>query len=129
MKGGVSLSSRRRASLMELMIGVAIIGIAIMPFSGSIINGPRSVFSRYDVSGIVTAEPGIKIKTGEGAESKYAINLDTTSGPKIVNCTSTQCSTLQIGQRVSLSCYEELHLSEPNEEECRFDKLLPAASK
>jgi len=129
MQGMFSFTSRRGASLVELMIGVAIIVIALMICSGGIINGPRSVVSRYEVIGTVVGETGTKIKIGEGQEAKFSVNISTESGPKIVNCTSTQCAALQEGQRVQFSCYEEFHLTEPNEEECRFDKLLPAAIK
>lgn len=88
-------------------------------------NAGKSYVARYDVTGTVRGT-GSKPFASEGG-TKFSVNLDTDAGPKIVNCTSTQCGSLLPGQRVLFSCFEEAHFMEPNEEECRFDKLLPTA--
>lgn len=118
-------SSRRGQGTLKAIIGLLALAAAAVIVVISLMNGGKSIISRYDVEGTVTTAPGVKQKFGEGSEAKFAINLETASGPVIVNCTSTQCSSLAVGQRVRLSCYEETHISAPNEEECRFDKLLP----
>lgn len=119
-------SSRRGESSIQAILALLVLLFLAGFILLGLMNGGKSLISRYDVVGTVTAAPGVKLKLGEGQETKFGISLDTESGPKIVNCTSTQCSSFAIGQRVKLSCYEETHVSEPNEEECRFDRLLPA---
>lgn len=115
--------------LMIFIIAIALVLAALGSLSGGCgpVNTVKSVISRYAIEGTVVALPGSKMRMGEGTEAKFAVNLETDEGPKIVNCTSTQCSTLQPGQRVLFSCFEEVHITEPNEEEYRFDKLLASA--
>ncbi len=125
---------RKGLSLVELMIGVAIVGILFAIIGGAVggscapVSGVNSLANRYEVQGVLKAPPGSKQRFGggEAGETKYSLNLSTDAGPKIVNCTSTQCASLAVGDSVALSCYTEVHISEPNEEECRFDRLLPA---
>lgn len=98
------------------------------------VNGYRAVFARYDVTGTVMSEPGTKLRISakRDGEAKFAVSLDTTgdgAADRVVNCTSTQCVALPVGSRVVLSCYEEWHVVEPNEEECRFSRMLAAAPK
>jgi len=122
--------SRSGYTLVELMIVVAIVAILLALVISLLGNGcgsvntVKSVIARYTIEGTVVAVPGAKMRMGEGTETKFGINLDTNEGPRIVNCSSTQCASLVPGNRVSFSCFEEVHAFEPNEEECRFDKLL-----
>ncbi len=124
---------RKGLSLVELMLGLAVVAVFVA-LAGSALGGGcgpvntvKSVTSRYDVVGTVQGQVGSKMfAAGEGGETKFSVKIKTDSGPKVVNCTSTQCGTLADGDRVQFSCFLEEHFSEPDEEECRFDKLLPA---
>lgn len=125
--------SRSGFSLVELVIVVAIVGILIAIIGGSLgggcapVNSVKSVAARYDVVGTVQGQVGTKMFGGDqSGQTKYSVKLQTDTGPTIVNCTSTQCSSLGDGDRVKLSCFNEVHVGEPNEVECRFDSLLPA---
>jgi len=87
-------------------------------------NPVASAVARYDVNGTVESAPSSKMsmimtKEGGSGSQKYAVRVDGT----IYNCSSTQCSQLVEGDEVTLSCYREWHLFEPDEEECRFQSL------
>lgn len=83
-----------------------------------------SVLARYEVSGTVDGEVQGKSFIQDGnSYSKFSVPLQTDSGKVIVNCDSTQCASLSIGDKVTLSCYQQKHLFMPNETECRFEKL------
>jgi MFS superfamily sulfate permease-like transporter len=104
---------------LTVLVGIA---TAIVP---SVVNTTNYVTNRHTVKGTVEAVPSSKLTLGgsngkvTGAE-KYAVRIDN----KIYNCTNTQCSQLQPGDQVELSCYEEWHVFTPNEQECRFIGLL-----
>ncbi|NBS41403.1 prepilin-type N-terminal cleavage/methylation domain-containing protein [bacterium] len=124
---------RKGLSLVEFMIVVAILGILVAIIGGNLggacapVNGVKSVAGRYDVVGTVLGQPGTKMFGGDqGNQTKYSVKLKTDTGTTIVNCTSTQCSSLSEDDHVKLSCFNEVHVGEPNEVECRFDSLLPA---
>ncbi|HRH32303.1 MAG TPA: hypothetical protein PLK06_03170 [bacterium] len=108
----------------KIVLGISAIVISLIavPFT---INPVKAFFMRYEVQGRVLDAP--KGKTFGNAESgittKFSVRLQTEGGEQIVNCTSTQCASLAPGDKVVLSCFVEWHLAEPNEEECRFDRL------
>ncbi len=107
-----------------LIIGGALLGITTSLVTGC--NGFNSLFGRYEVRGTVTAAPQSKTTGGEnGLSTKFSIRLKTPEGERIINCSSTQCASLSPQDSVTLSCFEEWHLSSPNEEECRFVQLNP----
>lgn len=100
----------------------------------------NSLLRRYDVVGTVAKPPDAKVSIGtEGGSSKFAVTLGGIEAPNrppafrgdygIVNCDSTQCATLEPGSRVALSCFEEWALAAPNEEECRFARVVTPAAK
>lgn len=103
--------------------GIAAVVIMFTILCG--INPMKSVFMRYEVQGEVLDAPNGKTfgNAKSGITTKFAVRLETDDGERIVNCTSTQCASLAVGDEVVLSCYVEWHLAEPNEEECRFDRL------
>ena len=93
-------------------------------------NKVRSTIGRYSLVADVLAVPTSKFGVEGQRGTKFAVNLRLDDGTEtIVNCDSTQCSVLQPGQRVDLSCFSEWHLWQPNEVECRFDRLLPRSVK
>lgn len=120
------------ATSMERHLVFGLVGFLLLgAVPAGCINTCNSVANRYTVEGTVTGEVGSKLnltsgENGSSGTTKYSVPLETATGPKIVNCTSTQCAALQEGQRVELSCYEEFHFTVPNEEECRFTRLLPS---
>ena len=96
-------------------------------------NGWASTMSRYDITGTVNAPVAGKLKLAEGqGTEKFAVSLTDAQGSRlggadlILNCASTQCSSLQPGHRVQLDCFTEWHFWSPDEEECRFARLLPS---
>lgn len=87
-------------------------------------NQVNSCIDRYEITGTVTAPPEGKTFGSEGGlTEKFSIRLKIGTAERIVNCSSTQCASLAVDDVVILSCYEEFHWSEPNEEECRFVRL------
>lgn len=127
--------SRRGFTLVEIMIIAAVIAVfgaiivSALGGSCSSVNSVKSITSRYDVVGLVTAEPRGKVMGGNAStlgQSKFALSLKNADGRTIVNCDSTQCAELQKGDCVQLSCFNEVHIGEPNEVECRYAALLSA---
>lgn len=114
-------SQQNRMRIISGLVIAAVVALAVL--CG--INPAKAVFMRYEIQGEVLDAP--KGKTFGDAESgittKFSVRLQTEGGERIVNCTSTQCASLAPGDNVVLSCYVEWHLAEPNEEECRFDRL------
>lgn len=109
-------------------VGTAVLVLGL----GAVAIGPncyRSTMARYDVSATVVKSPEAKIRLSSegGGDSKFSVTVvakdDTGCHKKIVNCTSTQCASLAAGDGVAFSCFDEWHWFEPNEEECRFEKL------
>ncbi len=121
-----------RANPAPFIVGGGVIlaglGIVAMLATGSC-NAYNGTLARYDVTGEVKAPPQGKTFGGGDTKltTKFSIRLQTEQGEVIVNCDSTQCASLNPGDNVLLSCFEEWHLTEPNEQECRFDKLLSGA--
>lgn len=118
----------------------SIIGFVVVCFMFALLvlmapNCYRSTMKRYDIEGTVSGEIGMKQRFNqEGGETKYSVNLVDITAPSrpsefrsdesIVNCNATQCATLRPEQRVRLNCYAEFHWIEPDEEECRFTKII-----
>lgn len=99
----------------------------------------NSFLRRYDLSGTVAKPSEARISIGkETSSAKFAVTLDEIEAPNrpaafagdfgIVNCDSTQCASLDVGSRVALSCFDEWHLASPNEEECRFVRVVSKAA-
>lgn len=91
-------------------------------------NAYRPIFERYDVEGTVSAPVTSKMSMSAGehgmsGQEKFAVKLDTATGPKIINCTNTQAGSLEVGDVAQFSCFLEWHAFTPEEEECRFTKL------
>ena len=120
-----------KASILAIVGFLICITTIACGFNG--INQYRSIADRYDVTGTVSSEISGKSFIQDGQSySKFSVPLEDISSDRgsefggskrILNCTSTQCASLDIGQRVTLSCYEQWHAFIPNEEECRFARL------
>ncbi|MBP9827533.1 hypothetical protein KBC55_00040 [Patescibacteria group bacterium] len=103
--------------------------VLTLVFSYSV-NAMRAFFSRYDVAGVVAGAPQGKTfgSAESGMTTKFSVRLATATGTMIVNCSSTQCASLAVGDEAQFSCYNEWNgFVQPTEVECRFDELIKAA--
>lgn len=117
--------------LLVLVCGVAFAVMLIVFAVSASINTVRSVAFRYEVIGAVDHEPEGKTfgSAESGMTTKFSVRLKDSEGRiSIVNCTSTQCASLSVGDKVQLSCYNEWNgFVQPTEIECRYDALITAA--
>ncbi len=120
----------RNLETIGALSGLALFTLVMSAFSYPFfVNGYRATMARYNIHGDVNGEVQSKMRVNgaEGivaGEEKFAVPLEAPDGPIIVNCTSTQCGALSEGQRVELSCYLEWHMFVPEEQECRFSRML-----
>lgn len=101
---------------------IIVVFLALVPV---IYNSTNYMLNRYIVAGIVQSPPVSKLtlvasENSTSGAQKFAIVLE----DRIINCSSTQCAALPVGARVQFSCYQEWNVFVPNEEECRFEKIL-----
>lgn len=101
-----------------------VFALLLLAFAATLPNVKSSIFNRYDLVGTVDSPIGTKFTVSENSgTSKASFALQTAADKVIVNCNSTQCFSLQEGEHVVLSCYDEWHPFQPYEIECRFKSL------
>lgn len=118
------------ASTLVVVVLTAIVVFTVAIIFSYSVNAVRSFMFRYEVAGMVEAVPQGKTfgSAESGMTTKFSVRLQTPTGTSIVNCTSTQCASLSLGDEVTLSCYNEWNgFVQPTEVECRFKALITVA--
>ena len=116
------MSYRRKRSYhsgakVEGALAVIVIAVMLVPLAIFGTNSFNYMANRHVVTGVVEAPVTSKMRISGSSDSisgseKYAVRID----GSIYNCTNTQCSQLQVGDRVQLSCYKVWHLFTPDEQ-------------
>lgn len=92
-------------------------------------NAHRAMFQRHDYTGVVLSV-GSRLNWssdgngGSNGTTKYSLTMLTADGKKAMNCDDTRCASVEKGNKVTLNCWEQVHLFSSNELECRFTEAL-----
>lgn len=130
----------RGLTLVELMVVIAVIGVilALIMFSG---GGCSDWTYSRKVTGQVTSMGGRFVGGGQGAVTqKAALGLAHAQGDKLtkktagdgkkmfVDCSSTRCFSLEVGECVELSCSYDHRWNQPDVIDCKVDRVVECSS-
>lgn len=113
-------------TLVTLTVIILLI-ISLTALVSSCYNAYNAIADRTEVQGTINVITSSKLIINDGVSQEFAISLTTIEGERIiVNCTSTECASLRIGDEVLLSCYTELNIEHgvSSKIKCRFDSLI-----